>query len=170
VDWDESRHHEAGFDAQITAQIMINLARLKEVKSVESLCASVGVRLGIINDEKWRGCTVSQYHATEIQVNEDADEFHALYGKVVVFTGALYSMSRHEAWQRVAALGALPAENVTAKTNFLVIGEQDPAKLRPGDNQSSKFQKAAMLRGKGQDIEVITERDFLTFIEDVSNS
>jgi len=170
VDWDESRHHEAGFDALIAARIMINLACLKTVESLESLCASVGVRLGHITDEQWRGCTVSQHHgnATEIQVNEDANEAHPLYGKVVVFTGALYSMSRHEAWQRIAALGAIPAENVTAKTNFLVIGEQDPAKLRPGHNQSSKFQKAATLRGKGQEIEVITERDFLTVLEDVS--
>ena len=54
--------------------------------------------------------------------------------------------------------------NTTKRTNVLVIGEMDPARLRPGMSLSGKARKAALLQEAGQDIELMTEADFLEHI------
>jgi hypothetical protein len=59
---------------------------------------------------------------------------------------------------------------VTKETNILVFGEQELSKLRPGETTSSKFVKAVKLKSQGQNIEVITERDFLSQMEAQSGS
>lgn len=49
--------------------------------------------------------------------------------KTVVFTGALSSMTRHEASQRVVALGASTGDSVSKKTDIVVAGEDAGSKL-----------------------------------------
>jgi len=73
-------------------------------------------------------------------------------------------MSRQQAFELVAKLGAQPEANVTKKTDFLVLGQQDPGKLRPGAELSAKAQKAEELRAKGQKIELLGEDDFIAMI------
>jgi DNA polymerase-3 subunit epsilon len=70
-------------------------------------------------------------------------------------------MSRQQAFELVAKLGAQPEANVTKKTDFLVLGQQDPSRLTPGAELSAKAQKAEELRAKGQKIELLGEDDFL---------
>jgi len=84
----------------------------------------------------------------------------------VTFTGALGSMTRALAWQKVADCGGMPLDGVIKKTNLLVFGHQDARMLAPGASLSSKFQKAITLKGKGQDIEIIGEDDFLTMLQE----
>jgi DNA polymerase-3 subunit epsilon len=55
---------------------------------------------------------------------------------------------------------------VTKKTDFLVLGQQDPSRLTPGAALSTKAQKAEQLRAKGQKIELLGEDDFLRMIGD----
>ncbi len=52
-----------------------------------------------------------------------------LAGKTVVLTGALSSMSRDEAGDRLGALGAKVAGSVSRKTSFVVAGEAAGSKL-----------------------------------------
>jgi DNA ligase (NAD+) len=52
-----------------------------------------------------------------------------LAGKTVVLTGALASMSRDEAGDRLGALGAKVAGSVSRKTSFVVAGEAAGSKL-----------------------------------------
>ena len=52
-----------------------------------------------------------------------------LAGKVVVLTGALPSMTRAEAKQRIERAGGTVAETVTARTDYLVLGEKPGSKL-----------------------------------------
>lgn len=59
------------------------------------------------------------------------------------------------------ALGAIPEKDVTKRTNVLVIGDLDPAVLIPGAITSGKAARAFALQAKGQEIEVMTEEDFL---------
>ena len=57
------------------------------------------------------------------------DEQHPLYGKIVVLTGTLNSMSRDEAKSRLEAVGARVTGSVSAKTNFVIAGSEAGSKL-----------------------------------------
>jgi DNA polymerase-3 subunit epsilon len=80
---------------------------------------------------------------------------------VIVFTGALQSMTRQDPWDAAVGVGASPEKNVTRRTDVVVIGGFDPAHLRPGSALSEKARKALAMQDKGQDIEVLTEADFV---------
>ncbi|CAM3592533.1 hypothetical protein [Dermacoccus barathri] len=77
-------------------------------------------------------------------------------------------MTRQMAWDAVANAGGQPAPTTTRKTNILVVGDFNPASLRPGANVSGKAAKAFALQDKGQDIELMTEADFLQVLDGTS--
>lgn len=142
-------HHEAGADAYATAQIVPGLA-----------AAMHATDLGEMRIATQRPAP-SKPLPTVSAPDPDASPDHHLYGRVMVFTGALSTMTRAMAHTQVIRVGAMPEKTVTARTNVLVIGELDPARLVPGDVLSQKAQKAFRLREHGQDIEVMTEYEFL---------
>ena len=94
----------------------------------------------------------------------ESDPQHPLYGQTIVFTGMLHSMSRRDAFQAVASVGAAPGNGVTRVTNVLVVGEQDIDRLAAGETMSAKQRRAADLRLEGQDIQLIGEMDFLRML------
>ena len=57
--------------------------------------------------------------------------------------------------------GAIPEKDATGRTSILVIGDLNPAVLTPGAATTGKAKRAFALQAKGQDIEVMTEDDFL---------
>jgi DNA ligase (NAD+) len=57
------------------------------------------------------------------------DTSHSFYGKTVVLTGTLVSMSREEAKEKLLAVGARVAGSVSAKTDFVVAGSEAGSKL-----------------------------------------
>lgn len=76
-----------------------------------------------------------------------------LSGKRVVFTGALSSLTRPEARQRVAALGGRVGESVGPGVDFVVVGEAPGEKLeqarRYGVREMSERAFLALLRRAG---------------------
>ncbi len=88
------------------------------------------------------------------------DEENIFFGKNVVFTGAFSSLTRAEAQKIVADIGGIPQSGVNAKTDFLIVGQQD-FRIVGADGMSSKQEKAAKLLAQGQKIEVMSESDFL---------
>jgi DNA polymerase-3 subunit epsilon len=82
----------------------------------------------------------------------------ALYGEVVVFTGAL-EIPRREAADLAATIGCQVASGVTNKTTMLVVGDQDIKKLA-GHEKSSKHRKAEELIETGIPIRILKESDF----------
>ena len=62
--------------------------------------------------------------------------------------------------QLVADIGGTPTNSVTSKTDILVVGQQD-FRIVGSDGMSSKQKKALQLLEKGQNIEVLSESDFL---------
>ena len=176
VPFDPASHHKAESDAETAAQIMLDIASRHGAADLASLAETLGIQLGFINSDDCQGCTVRSHPARagfglstgNIKINPDADPNNPLFGMGVTFTGALSSMTRALAWQRVAECGGMPLDNVTKQTNLLVFGYQDASKLSPNATMSSKFNKALSLKGKGTDIEIIGEDDFITMLQEMS--
>jgi len=82
----------------------------------------------------------------------------ALYGEVLVFTGAL-KIPRREAANLAAGIGCEVDEGVTKGTTILVVGDQDVSRLA-GHEKSSKHRKAEELIRRGQAIRILRETDF----------
>jgi DNA polymerase-3 subunit epsilon len=146
---DIGNHHEAGHDARAVARLVPRLAARLSASSLEQL-----VEITQTAPQPVGLPTIERPHP-------DADPAHPLWGRVIVFTGALSSMTRRLAHEEAIQVGALPDKTVTRRTNVLVIGDLDPVRLVPGDTTRQKAQKAFKLRAGGQDIEVMTEYDFL---------
>lgn len=89
---------------------------------------------------------------------------HILYGKTCVFTGALEKMTRKEAMQIVVDFGGFCGDNVTAKTNYLILGNNDFCSAIK-DGKSSKQKKAEKLILEGKDLQIISENVFYDLIE-----
>lgn len=161
------RHHAAADDATATAGIAMKLGERQQAGTITELADKLMVQVGRLapwdqGNRSSRAIRQSQSakgHAGTPEPNQDADEDHPLYGKVMVFTGAL-SVPREQAWEMAASVGAIPEVNVTKRTNILVIGSNFV-----GDNLADfgtgKAQKALMLLEKGQAIEVMNEREFI---------
>jgi DNA polymerase-3 subunit epsilon len=100
-------------------------------------------------------------------LHAETDDFNPdcpLYGKYVVFTGALQRMTRREAMQATLDIGGLCSDSVTKKTNFLVLGNNDYCKSIKG-GKSNKQKKAEALQLAGLDIHVISENTFYEMLE-----
>ena len=112
--------------------------------------------------------TGSHYASILDNISEKTDEIddtNPVFGKNVVFTGALSKMERKEAFQIVANLGGIPKDSITAKTNFLVIGNTDYAK-NVKNGKTGKMKKAEDYQKKGFDIAVLSEDAFFDMISD----
>ncbi|MFI5803476.1 exonuclease domain-containing protein [Streptomyces sp. NPDC051561] len=157
-------HHDASADATAAAEVMLAAMRAAEMTSLDDLLNGHQIRWGwMAPTGEWLG---SQYrgHGTGAReplpgANPDADPDGALYGATVCLTGKLTSMTRDEAFHKLAEVGAQPAENVTKKTTILISASQ--TQLKPGDTLSGKAKKAQSLLDAGQDIEVLDEDEFL---------
>ena len=83
-----------------------------------------------------------------VRMTEEESE-GKLKGLVFVFTGALKSMTRHEAEELVKSEGGSVASSVSKKVNYVVVGE------KPG----SKLEKAKRLG-----VKIINEEEFLKLV------
>ena len=104
------------------------------------------------------------YHPTDEEkalMNPD----HYFYGLYFCFTGKLERMTRKEANTMVALTGGIPEKSVTKNTNILVVGEQD-WRVVGESGLSSKMKKAQSLLENGQNIEIMTEDDFIKMFEE----
>lgn len=90
------------------------------------------------------------------------DEIHPIFERKCVFTGTLRNMERKEGFQIVKDLGGTPQDNVTKKTNFLILGETDYTKVK--DGKSAKLKKAEKYQLEGLDIQIISEQVFYDMI------
>ena len=60
----------------------------------------------------------------------NVNQSNQFFGKTVVLTGTLTTLSRKEAGAKLEALGAKVSGSVSAKTDFLVAGEKSGSKLK----------------------------------------
>lgn len=161
-----SDHHDPLADATGAAEIVTSLLREHELGSLESLLSALNVAFGRVTAEgEWRGCHMRGITRRMVpDANADADPDGPLYGLRVCFTGALLAMTRAEAHALLAEVGGQPMPGVTRHTDLLVVGTQDPGRLRPGSLVSEKQRKAQHLLDEGREIEVVSEADFLQLL------
>lgn len=99
------------------------------------------------------------------EIKTEKTEFNKespLYEKYFVFTGALEKLTRKEAMQMVVDVGGFCENNVTKKTNFLVVGGLENAPVK--NKKSSKLIKAEKLIEEEQDLKIISEKKFFAML------
>jgi len=91
------------------------------------------------------------------------DEGNYFYGKSVCFTGTTKYANRIKMLQMIKNIGGIPMNSVTKETDVLVVGQQD-YRVVGADGMSNKQKKALKLLEKGQNIEILSEAEFLNRI------
>jgi len=157
------RHHDAGEDARVAAEIVLELARRERAAHVAELWpARPAPAAGGSAASKFYGRAYTASSKELPAPSTTADPAHPFNGRHVVLTGDLESMGRWEAMEAIAAHGGTNGKSVTKKTAVLVVGDGRsrvaPADLAAG---SSKERKAHAYMAAGQEILVLTEPDFL---------
>lgn len=128
-------------------------------QAMKQYCINEGVSFSILQNG-WKAQAKNITAQTDV-FNEDGP----VYQKVFVFTGTLDKMTRKEAMQAVVDCGGIISDNVTKKTNYLVLGNNDYCKsIREG--KSNKQKKAEKLQLEGLDIETISEDVFYDMLQD----
>lgn len=103
--------------------------------------------------------------AKDIAAVGEVDETNPLFGKAVVFTGAMSTMPRKDGLQLVANLGGTPQDTITKKTNYLVIGAEEFASCVK-NGKTRKIQKAEAYQAKGEEISIVSESAFFDMISE----
>ena len=140
--------HRADFDCTLTNSIY-------EIFKKE--CIDCSIELNTL--AKHSQVKAADISATLSEIPADSP----LLNKVVVFTGALEKMLRKDAMKLVANMGGINGDNVTKKTNYLVLGNNDYCTTIK-NGKSSKQRKAEEYKLKGYDIEVIPEGVFYDIV------
>ncbi len=156
----ELDHHNALSDARASGLILEYLLSTNSFSDLDTFLKEY--RYNIKKGYQYQENLI--YQPTEEEkaaMNPD----HCFYGLYFCFTGKLERMTRKEANKAAALVGGIPEKGVTKNTNILVVGEQD-WRVVGTDGLSSKMKKAQTLLEKGQDIEIMTENDFIRLLEE----
>lgn len=165
-----TNHHDGLADARAAAQIALALCGVHGLSTISALVEHCGINLGLLADDTYRSCGVNRSSTgngttTTFDIDIDVDPDGYFHGKTVVFTGALQTMPRTAAIELVKRAGGEVKSGTTKQTNILVVGSVAENRLRPGEKLSVKAERAVDLQAAGQDIEVITESDFLQLLQ-----
>lgn len=105
-----------------------------------------------------------QFHVKNIVAAEGLQNPDSpLFNRVCVFTGALEHFTRSEAAQLVTNIGGICEDNITKRTNILVLGNNDYCKSIK-DGKSNKQKKAEKLISEGADLIIIPESIFIDML------
>ncbi len=162
-------HHDPAEDASTCAEIARRACLQTNSKSLDQLAERLGIVFGDPCDEHcWDGTGRKRvrWHRERkadefVCDSNDLDPAHPFFGRIVAFTGPLVSMQRSEAMQQVADVGGRPADSVTKKTDFLVVGGRY---FDVFSHKTTKLQKATEIISRGSSLDIIGEDDFLKML------
>jgi len=171
-------HHNALADAEACANLVNYLCTTNSFNCIDELISSAKYKkFGVIDGYNGSGFIKSKIYGNKSenytqyvqQLLESVDPSsldttHIFYQKKACFTGTLKSMARKQAMAIFAMLGGIPEKNITKTTNFLIMGDQD-IRVVGETGKSSKILKAEQLLTKGQEIQLLSENEFLRMIE-----
>jgi len=177
--WAYSANFDSGFINNFTDEHrpfkdILTLARRAFPNLKNHKLITVAEHLGLSTENSHRAiadCNVSKEvlllgleYQTKTPKNFKANEKGIFFGKVLVFTGELETMTRNTAMSHASLYGFKIGSGVTKKTDCLVVGTQDLDKLA-GHEKSSKHRKAEKLIDDGINIQIISENNFLKIIQ-----
>ena len=124
------RHHDACEDAMACAEIAKGACQEVGATSIAEMFRCLQIHSGCMNPRgyqpPWDECTLRPAATTTksglrklVSSSQDLDPAHPLFGKVVIFTGAMDSMSRETAIQAVVDVGGQCGNSVSRRTNYL---------------------------------------------------
>lgn len=147
--------HRALFDAELTAKILSHLKEraIEKYGSIEDFIK--------ISKKSSESPKAKDFIGDENKHQTD----NLLYDKVCVITGKLEYLTRKEAMQVIADVGGINGDNVTKKTNYLILGNFDYNHSIKG-NKSSKLKKAEKYILEGQDLKILSENVFYDLINE----
>jgi DNA polymerase-3 subunit epsilon len=159
------RHHRAGDDSRATAELCIKAFKISGVSSIDDFPDKLKTTIGQIYNGGFKPSLTNRIYKSKDLTKIIGDPAkHNLdsifYGRNVVFTGVLSSMTRADAQQLIADIGGIAANGVTKDTDFLIVGQQD-YRIVGDDGISNKQEKAVKLIEKGSLLEILSEEDFI---------
>ena len=160
-------HHRALSDANACAEIAIKLFNDKSITDFSQIKDIFKIRTGELNDDGYKPSLSIRnkgYKISDLEYEENLQPENPFFERNIVFTGTLTSMVRREAQIKVLELGGKCSTGVNNSTNFLIVGEQDYSRYGEG-SKSSKMKKADNLLSKGQEIELLSENQFIEMIQ-----
>jgi DNA polymerase III subunit epsilon len=151
----EYRAHDALEDAKCAGWVVLKAIAEAKISPGHWLRKeSEPIRTGRSTPSRWKAFSPS--------VKQLGNASGALFGEVIVFTGAL-TIAREAAAEAAAMAGCRVDDGVTKRTTLLVVGNQDLDCLR-GHEKSSKHLKAEKLITQGQRLRILSESEFLSLI------
>lgn len=169
LDLDPFTHHDPTADAKSCAEIVRRVFAVTEADDLDGVATALGVGIGRLEPAAYQPCLARFSGRWEFERPDpgDLDPDHPFNDADLAFTGTLLSMSRREAAQLVVDAGGRFSASVSAKTEFLVFGEQDFTRFVDGE-RSTKTKKAEELLASGHHIQIISEADFLRMLGGVN--
>jgi len=158
-------HHQAEDDALAAAGIALAATRQKGCSSVPELLEQLGMRPGTLVGGFYTRSTTPESRRVP-RVPSDGVTFdpdHPFYGRNVVFTGGLMSMTRTVAQQAIVDVGGRSLTSVGKKADFVVVGGEFHG-LLAGHEHSHKLEQALSLRDQGSNLELLNEVEFLALL------
>lgn len=162
------KHHRAGPDSRATAELALKAFELAGISSKDQFKDVLRTRIGAMYPGGYDPCqTIStrkhswNYDFSKVVGDPAKHKPESIfYGRTVVITGVLGSMTRNDAAQVIADIGGINGTSVTKKTDYLIVGQQD-YRIVGEDGMSKKQEKAMAMKAVGAEIEILSEADFL---------
>jgi len=143
-----SDHHNALADAKACAECFIKIQQ--GIKPKVITVKEKATKNSIYKNKQLKGEVLKMNSDKSVKTNR-------LYGKKVVFTGDLLSMTRMQAAELANLQGADVNTSISTKTNIVVVGSN------PGPE---KIKKIDVLNSSGCNICLINESDFIQMVTD----
>ena len=159
----EFKHHDAAEDAEAAAKVLLAAHDATGLDIPDWLeRVKLPIRPDASNSKRRSG---SRRKASELvaRIRDGGIAEGQFTGEVIVFTGNL-NFSHEEASVLAADCGFEVGTSVVKKTTMLVVGVQRASNLA-GYSKSRKHRKAESLISEGQEIQILTEEDFLDLIK-----
>jgi len=151
------KHHNALSDAMACAEIVLRLHQDIGDKIYEFSKIATIVKSSSSKQKLGSRKTVDEVVEVTLDTNNPC------YEKEFVLTGELRSMVRDAAHKEIEIRGGYWKKTVGKSTDYLVVGESDFIDFASG-KQTGKMKKAEEYKAKGQNIELLSEEEFLEMI------